>query len=220
LLRCQKSKEEGKYTFLDKLNLEDLEVQSVVSFQPTNNMTTQKQKLIDNSFSITHPLPLTFILSADTMDDKVSWINELQNHILICKKTKQFYLEEKQKVAKERAELCKAIIGTTYAKTTTGSYRQALKEAREKNKQTSLRGYKNNTYYKMSIQEKLENKRIAEEELKKIKIEKEKTKQKVEIEQKLKRQVNRSMLDERVKSLNRGSMSEEQGNSYKDKIKE
>jgi len=112
------------------------------------------------------------------MEEKIEWINALQNNILICKKTKQFYLEEKQKVAKERAELCKAIIGTTYARTSTVNYRQTLKEAREKNKQNSLRGYKNNTFYKMSIQEKLENKKIAEAELEKIKQEKEEEKKK------------------------------------------
>jgi hypothetical protein len=91
-----------KWEFLEKVPLRDISV-----------INRDDEGEIKNLFEITHP-KITYLVSAATPEEKNAWMTDLTTHAKECQEKAKFYQEEKMRIARERANQAKALIGKQY----------------------------------------------------------------------------------------------------------
>jgi len=107
LIRTKESSDKGTYSFLDKVNLRQVEINRTIKFSSSKKegeTNSKKKKIIENSFMIKHPHPIEFIVSAESAEEKEDWINKLNANIHQCQVNFEFYREEKRKVSTAKAK--------------------------------------------------------------------------------------------------------------------
>lgn len=97
-----------RWEFLEKVPLREIDV---------TNLSDEGDK--KNSFEIVHPQIQYWIVCA-TPEEKDQFMKDIRAHSDECKAKAKFYDEEKMRVAKDRANQAKALIGKQYLSLKTG----------------------------------------------------------------------------------------------------
>jgi len=135
-LICTKSStsEKGKYSFLEKVALRQVEVSTNLKMKTKGEVTAQKKKLMENSFKIFHR-QIEFIVSAPTEEEKDDWVNLLKQNIKTCQDKHAFLREERKKASNSKANRTKeyfdSLYGTGTGTESLSNFRQAFQDAKE-----------------------------------------------------------------------------------------
>ncbi len=97
-----------RWEFLEKVPLREIDV---------TNLSDEGDK--KNSFEIVHP-QIQYWIVCGTPEEKEQFMKEIRLHSDECKAKAKFYDEEKMRVAKDRANQAKALIGKQYLSLKTG----------------------------------------------------------------------------------------------------
>jgi hypothetical protein len=97
-----------RWEFLEKVPLREIDV---------TNLSDEGDK--KNSFEIVHP-QIQYWIVCGTPEEKDQFMKDIRTHSDECKAKAKFYDEEKMRVAKDRANQAKALIGKQYMSLKTG----------------------------------------------------------------------------------------------------